>query len=151
MAESREVCERLPLPLLLLLIAPCDEAEEARRGEERGINYTHSPTTRDYYALKACRNRRRKTCGRFWATENPRLGPGVGVAGPRPAATSRRAHELAGFLTKRGHVVRRRQVAGPRPGARAGELPPSDSKKFSPRRRPQPKSAPSCRLVKIGS
>ena len=63
-----------------------------------GINCTHSPTPRDYYALKACRNRRRKTCGRLRAAENPRLGPGVGVAGPRPVAMSRCARGLAGFF-----------------------------------------------------
>ena len=43
MAERRGACERLPLPLLPLLIASCGEAEEARRGVERGINCTHSP------------------------------------------------------------------------------------------------------------
>ena len=113
MAERRGACERLPLPLLPLLIASCGEAEEARRGVGRGINCTHSPTSRDYCALKTCRNRRRKTCGRLWTAESPRLGPGIGVAGSRPAVTSRRARGLAGFLAKGGHVVRRRQVAGP--------------------------------------
>ena len=98
MAERRGACERLPLPLLPLLIASCGEAEEARRGEERGINCAHSPTSRDYCALTACRNRRRKACGQLWATENPRLGLGVGVVGPRPAATSCRARGLAGFF-----------------------------------------------------
>ena len=43
MAERRGACERLPLPLLPLLIASCGEAEEARRGEERGINCAHPP------------------------------------------------------------------------------------------------------------
>ena len=74
MAERRGACERLPVPLLPLLIASCGEAEEARRGEERGINCVHSPTSRDYYALTACGNRRRKTCVRPWAAKNPRLG-----------------------------------------------------------------------------
>ena len=101
MAERGGACERLPLPLLPLLIASCGEAEEARRGVGRGINCTHSPTSRDYCALKACRNRRRKTCGRLWAAENPRLGPGVGVVGPRPAATSCRARGLAGSFQPR--------------------------------------------------
>ena len=32
MAERGRACERLPLPLLPLLIASCGEAEEARRG-----------------------------------------------------------------------------------------------------------------------
>ena len=99
-------------------------------GWDVGLTAPTPPTSRDYCALKACRNRRRETCGRFQATENPRLGPGVGVAGPRPAATSRRARGPAGFLAERGHVVRRRQVAGSRAGARTGELPPSDSNKF---------------------
>ena len=108
MAERRGACERLPLPFLPLLIASCGEAEEARRGVGRGINCTHSPMARDYCALKTCRNRRRKTCGRLWAAENPRLGPGVGVEGPRPAATSCRARGLAGFLAKGCHVVHRR-------------------------------------------
>ena len=99
-------------------------------GWDVGLTAPTPPTPRDYYALKACRNCRKETCGRFRAAENPRLGPGVDVAGPRPAATSRRARGLAGFPSKRGHVVRRRQVAGPRPGARTGELPPSDSGGF---------------------
>ena len=99
-------------------------------GRDVGLTAPTPPTPRDYYALKASRNCRKETCGRFRDVENPRLGPGVGVAGPRPAATSRRARGLAGFLAKRGHVVRRRRVAGRRPGARAGELPPSDSKFF---------------------
>ena len=117
----------LPLPLL---IASRGEAGEAGRGGRHGINCTHSPTPRDYYALKASRNCHKKTCGRFRDAENPRLGPGVDVAGPRPAATSRRARGLAGFPDKSGHVVHRRPVAGPRPGARTGELPPSDSGVF---------------------
>ena len=86
-------------------------------GEDVGLTAPIPPTPRDYYALKACRNCRKETCGRFRAAENPRLGPGVDVAGPRPAATSRRARGLAGFLAKRGHMVRRRQVAGPWLGA----------------------------------
>ena len=99
-------------------------------GGDVGLTAPSPPTPRDYYALKASRNCRKETCGRFRDTENPRLGPGVDVAGPRPAATSRRARGLAGFLAERGHVVCRRQVAGPRPGARTGELPPSDSGVF---------------------
>ena len=51
MAERRGACERLPLPLLPLLIASCGEAEEARHGGERGINCAHSPTPCDYYTL----------------------------------------------------------------------------------------------------
>ena len=105
-------------------------------GRNVGLTAPIPPTPRDYYALKACRNRRRKTCGRLWAAENPRLGPGVDVAGPRPAATSRRARGLAGFLAERGHVVRRRRAAGPQPGARANRLPPSDFKNFAKRARP---------------
>ena len=112
---------------LPLLIASRGEAGEAGRGGRRGINCTHSPTPRDYCALKASRNCRKETCGRFRDAKNPRLGPGVDVAGPRPAATSRRACGLAGFPAKRSHVLRRRQVAGPRPGAHASELKPSDS------------------------
>ena len=91
MAERRGACERLLLPLLPLLIASCGEAEEARRGEEHGINCAHSPTSRNYCALTVSGNRRRKTCGQLWATEDPCLGLGVGVVGPRPAATSCRA------------------------------------------------------------
>ena len=144
MAERRGACERLPLPLLPLLIASCGEAEEARRGEGHGINCTHSPTSRDYYALTACGNRRRKTCGQLWATENPRLGLGVGVVGPRPAATSCRARGLAGFF----------QPGGERP-ARSPARAPTDSRlqtlEISPRWRAQPKPAPSCWLVKIRS
>ena len=90
-------------------------------GRDVGLTAPTPPTPRDYYALKACRNRRRKTCGRLRAAENLRLGPGVGVAGPRPAATSRRARGLAGFFATwfaggkwpaRGPV---RALAGSRP------------------------------------
>ena len=98
MVGRRGACECLPLPLLPLLIASCGEAEEARRGGERGINCAHSPTSRDYCALTACGNRRRKMCEQLWATENLRLGLGVGVVGPWPAATSCRARGLAGSL-----------------------------------------------------
>ena len=101
MAERRGVCERLSLPLLPLLIASCGEAEEARCGVGRGINCTHSPMSRDYCALKTCGNRRRKTCGRLWAAKNPRLGLGMGVVGPWPAATSCRARGLAGSFQAR--------------------------------------------------
>ena len=101
MAEKRGVCEHLTLPLLPLVIASCGEAEEARRGEERGINCAHSPTSRDYYALTACGNRRRKTCGRLWAAKNPCLGLGVGVVGPRPAPMSCRVRGLAGSFQPR--------------------------------------------------
>ena len=151
MAERRGACERLPLPLLPLLIASCGEAEEARRGEERGINCAHSPTSRDYCALTACGNRRRKTCGRLWAAKNPRLGLGVGVVGPRPAATSCRARGLAGSFQPRDATW---FAGGERP-ARSPAHAPTDSRlptlKISPRRRAQPKPAPSCWLVKIRS
>ena len=116
MAEKRVACERLPLPLLPLLIVSCGEAEEARRGEERGINCAHSPTSRDYCTLTACGNRRRKMCVQLWATENPRLGLGVGVVGPRPAATSCRARGLAGFFQRR--MPRGSRAASGRPAAR---------------------------------
>ena len=151
MAERRGACERLPLPLLPLLIASCGEAEEARRGEERGINCAHSPTSRDYCALTACGNRRRKTCGRLWAAKNPRLGLGVGVVGPRPAATSCRARGLAGSFQPRDATW----FAGGEQPARSPARAPTDSRlptlKISPRRRAQPKPAPSCWLVKIRS
>ena len=103
----------------------------------RGINCTHSPTSRDYCALKTCGNRRRKTCGRLWAAKNPRLGLGVGVVGPWPAATSCHARGLAGFFQPRDATW----FAGG--GFRL--------QKFSPRRRAQPKPAPSSWLVKIRS
>ena len=136
MAERRGACERLPLPLLPLLIASCGEAEEARRGEERGINCAHSPTSRDYCTLttcrncrrKACGNRHRKTCGQLWATKNPRLGLGVGVVGPRPAATSCRARGLAGFFQPEGATWRAsggpttRRAHQPTPGFRLRNL-----------------------------
>ena len=98
MAERRGACERLPLPLLPLLIASCGEAEEARRWVGRGINCAHSPTPCDYCALTACGNCRQKTCGQLWATKNPRLGLGVGVVGPWPAAMSCHARGLVGSL-----------------------------------------------------
>ena len=134
MAERRGACERLPLPLLPLLIASCGEAEEARRGEERGINCAHSPTSRDYCALTACGNRRWKANGPFWATEDPHLGLGVEVAGPglrrRPVArVGWQALPVGGR-----HVARGRQAAGPQPGVCASWFPPSDFK-ASPRRR----------------
>ena len=94
--EERASIRRFPL--LPLLIASCGEAEKARCGEERGINCAHSPTSRDYCALTACGNRRRKTCGRLWAAKNPRLGLGVGVVGPWRAAASCHARGLAGSL-----------------------------------------------------
>ena len=99
-------------------------------GGDVGLTAPTPPTPRDYYALKASRNCRKETCGQFRDAKNPRLGPGADVAGPRPAATSRHARGLAGFLAKGGHVVRRRQVVGPRPGAHTSELPPSDSGVF---------------------
>ena len=151
MAERGGACERLPLPLLPLLIASCGEAEEARRGEERGINCAQSPTSHDYCALTTCGNSRRKTCGQLWATENPRLGLGVEVVGPRPAATSCRAHGLAGFFQPEDATW---FAGGERP-ARNPAHAPTDSRlptlKISPRRRAQPKPAPSCRLVEIRS
>ena len=138
-------------PLLPLLIASCGKAEEARRGEECRINCAHSPTSRDYCALTACGNRRRKTCGQLWAAKNPRLGLGVGVVGPRPAATSCRACGLAGSFQPRDATW---FAGGERP-ARGPAHAPTDSRlptlKFSPRRRAQPEPAPSCRLVKIRS
>ena len=97
----RGACERLPLPLLPLLIASCGKAEEARRGLGRGINCAHSPTSRDYCALTACGDRGGKTCGRLWAAKNPRLGLGVGVVGPWPAAASCHARGLAGSFQPR--------------------------------------------------
>ena len=151
MAERRGACERLPLPLLPLLIASCGEAEEARRGGERGINCAHSPTSHDYCALTTCRNCRRKACGPLWATENPRLGLGVGVMGPRPAAMSCRTRGLAGFFQPEGATW---YAGGERP-ARNPACAPTDSRlqtsEVLPRRRTQPKPAPSCWLVKIRS
>ena len=147
MAERRGACERLPLPLVPLLIASCGEAEEARRGEERGINCAHSPTSHDYYALTACGNRRRKTCGQLWATEDPRLGLGVGGVGSRNAAPSCRACGLAVSFQPRDATW---FAGGERP-ARSPAHAPTDSHlptlKISPRRRAQPKPTPSCRLV----
>ena len=120
-------------------------------GEGRGINCAHSPTSRDYCALTACGNRRRKTCGQLWATENPRLGLGVGVVGPRPAATSCRAHGLAGFFQPEDATW---FAGGERP-ARGPARAPTDSRlqtsEVPPRRRTQPKPAPSSWLVKIRS
>ena len=81
MAGRGRACERLPLLLLPIFIASCGEAEETRRGEDRGINSAHSPTPRDYCALTACGNRRWKANGPFWATEDPHPGRGVEVAG----------------------------------------------------------------------
>ena len=75
-------------------------------GWDVGLTAPTPPTPRSYCALKACRNCHRETCGRFRAAENPRLGPGVGVAGPRPAATSRRARGLAGFLAKTARLTK---------------------------------------------
>ena len=151
MPERGRACERLPLLLLPLFIASYGEAEEARRGEERGINCAHSPTSRDYCALTACRNRRRKACGQLWATENPRLGLGVGVVGPRPMATSCRARGLAGVFQPEDATW---FAGGERPACSPAHA-PTDSRrptlKFSPRRRAQPKLAPSCWLVKIRS
>ena len=137
MAERRGACERLPLPLLPLLIASCGEAEEARRGEEHGINCAHSPTSRDYCALTACGNHRQKTCGRLWAAKNPRLGLGVGVVGPRPAAMSCRARGLAGSFQPRDATW---FAGGERPARSPThaptDSPPSDFKNFAKTVRP---------------
>ena len=117
----------------------------------RGINCTHSPTSRDYCALKTCGNRHRKMCGRLWAAKNPRLGLGVGVVGPRPAATSCRARGLAGSFQPRDATW----FAGGERLARSPAHAPTDSRlptlNFLPRRRAQPKPAPSCWLVKMRS
>ena len=51
-------------------------------GRNVGLTAPTPLTSRDYCALTACRNCRRKACGQLWATENPRLGLGVGVVGP---------------------------------------------------------------------
>ena len=123
-----------------------------RRGVgERGINCAHSPTFRDYCALTTCRNCRWKACGPLWATENPRLGLGVGVVGPRPTATSCRARGLAGSFQPRDATWFK---GGERP-AHSPARAPTDSRlptlKIPPRRRAQPKPAPSCWLVKIRS
>ena len=111
---------------------------------EHGIDCAHSPTSRDYCALTACGNRRRKACGQLWATENPRLGLGVGVVGPRPAATSYRAHGLACFFQPEDATW----FAGVERPARSPAHAPTDSRlptfEISPRRHAQPKPAPSC-------
>ena len=70
-------------------------------GRNVGLTTPTSPTSRDYYALTACGNRCRKTCGQLWAIEDPRLGLDIGVVGPRPAATSCRARGLAGSFQPR--------------------------------------------------
>ena len=120
-------------------------------GGGHGINCAHSPMSRDYCALTTCKNCRRKACGPLWATENPCLGLGVGVMGPRPAATSRRARGLADFFHLEGATW---YAGGERP-ARNPACAPTDSRlqisEVSPRRRTQPKPAPSCWLVKIRS
>ena len=81
-----------------------------------GINCAHSPTSCDYCALTTCRNCRRKASGPLWATENPRLGLGVGVVGPglrrRPVA---RVGWQAFFSRK---VPRGARAASGRPAAR---------------------------------
>ena len=146
--ERASVCR---FPLLPLLIASCGEAEEARRGEERGINCTHSPTTRDYCAL----NRKRKP-----PPEDVRTALGRKESAPGPRRRSggpltcgdvlSRAWVGRLFLAKGRHVVRRRRVAGPQPDMHANRLPPSDFKNFAKTAR-QPKPAPSCWLVKIRS
>ena len=43
MTERRGACERMPLPLLPLLIASCGEAEEARRGGDVGLTAPTPP------------------------------------------------------------------------------------------------------------
>ncbi|KNE88267.1 hypothetical protein PSTG_18336 [Puccinia striiformis f. sp. tritici PST-78] len=106
-----------------LLIASCGEAEEARRGEERGINCAHSPTSRDYCALTACGNRRRKTFGQLWATKNPRLGLGVGVVGPRPAATSCRTHSRPPTLKNFAKTARPTEAGSQLPARQDKKLP----------------------------
>ena len=106
-------------------------------GWDVGLTAPTPPTPRDYYALKACRNRRRKTCGRLWAAENPRLGLGVGVVGPRPVATSCRAHGLAGSFQPRDATW---FAGGERPTRSPARAPadsrPPTSKNFTKMARP---------------
>ena len=119
MAERRGACERLPLPLLPLLIASCGEAEEARRGEEHGINCTHSPTTRDYYALNSVRKPPPEDVRSVRAAEDPCTGRGVEVAGPGLWRCPITRVGWQALPAGGRHVVRGRQAAGPQPGARA--------------------------------
>ena len=82
----------------------------------RGINYAHSPMSRDYCALTACRNCHWKANGPFWATKDPHLGLGVEVAGP---GLQRRPVTHVGWqaLPAGGcHVARRGRAARLLPG-----------------------------------
>ena len=86
-----------------------------------GINCAHSPTSRDYCALTTCRNCRRKASDPLWATENPRLGLGVGVVGPglrrRPVARV----GWQAFFSRR--VPRGTRAASGRPATRHAHQP----------------------------
>jgi len=137
MAERRGACEHLPLPLLPLLIAPCGEAEEVRRGEERGINCTHSPTTRDYCAQNSKRKPPPEDVRTDLCRKKDAPGPRRRSGGPLACGGVLSRAWVGRLSSARGcHVARRRQAAGPQPGARANRVPPSNFKNFTKMARP---------------
>ena len=113
----------LPLPLL---IASRGEAGEAGRGVRRGINCTNSPHASRLLRPKGVPKLPQGDVRVDSACRESTPGPGRGRGGP-PTSGDVPSHAWAGKLFC--HVVPRRQVAGPRPGAHAGQLPPSDSQK----------------------
>ena len=114
----------LPLPLLIALQG---EAGEAWRGVRRGINCTHSPHASRLLCPKGVPKLPQGDVRAVSGCRESAPGPGRGRGGPPPCGDVP-SRAWAGRLFC--HVVRRRQVAGPRPGARAGQLPPSGSQNF---------------------
>ena len=89
--------EPATLPLSLL-IASQGEAGEAGRGVRRGINCTHSPHASRLLRPKSVPKPPQEDMRAVSGRRESAPGPGHGRGGPRPAATSRRARGLAGFL-----------------------------------------------------
>ena len=114
----------LPLPLL---IASRGEAGEAGRGVRRGINCTHSPHASRLLRPKGMPKPPQEDVRAALGCRESAPGPGRRRGGP-PTCGNVPSRAWAGRLFC--HVVHRRQVAGPRPDACAGQPPPSDSQRI---------------------
>ena len=138
----------LPLPLL---IASHGEAGEAGRGVRRGINCTHSPHASRLLCPKGVPKPPQEDVRAASGRRESAPGPGRRHGGPSTCGDVP-SRAWAGRLFSQG-MPRGSQAAGGRPAARRAsqQTPALRLQKISPRQRAQPKPAPSCRLVKIGS